>query len=145
MNHFTQNARQSNLKLVMLHILADTLSSIGVIVSTVLVKGKALHVADTVVSLGIATLIVYSVWPFFKVLSTMPHDAFDIFFPLLFVFLSLFVFCAYVSPQSTGYMLLQTTPLNIMGFLDKVWENVSGMAICLVFTVLSLSLLCCRR
>lgn len=57
-SHFTQNARQSNLKLVMLHIIADTLSSVGVIVSAVLVKGKALHVADTVVSLGIATLIV---------------------------------------------------------------------------------------
>ena len=85
--HFTQNARQSNLKLVLLHILADTLSSVGVIVSAVLVKGKALHVADTVVSLGIATLIVYSVFPFFK---------------------------------NIGYMLLQTTPLNIIGFLGKI-------------------------
>ena len=56
-----------NLKLtylgVFLHILADTLGSVGVIISTLLIWIFQVTIFDSIFSIGIAVLILLSVFP----------------------------------------------------------------------------------
>ncbi|ODM94321.1 Zinc transporter 5 [Orchesella cincta] len=56
---------------VFLHILADTIGSIGVITSSILIHNYGLLVADPICSMIIATLIVISVVPLLKETSKM--------------------------------------------------------------------------
>jgi zinc transporter 5/7 len=49
-----------------LHILADTLGSVGVITSSLLIKYYGWTSADPICSLFIATMILFSVWPLLK-------------------------------------------------------------------------------
>ena len=60
-----ETARQSNVRLLLLHIAVDVLSSVGVIV-VALADEQGRHVADPLASLAIAGLILYSVWPLAK-------------------------------------------------------------------------------
>jgi len=54
---------QDNMKGVFLHILADTLSSVGVVVSSFLIKYKGWLIADPLCSIFISFLIIMSVRP----------------------------------------------------------------------------------
>lgn len=56
----------ANMRGVFLHVLADTLGSIGVIVSTLLIRQFGWLIADPICSLFIATLIFFSVIPLLK-------------------------------------------------------------------------------
>ncbi|XP_061554170.1 proton-coupled zinc antiporter SLC30A5 isoform X1 [Phycodurus eques] len=56
----------ANMRGVFLHILADTLGSIGVIISTILIRQFGWLIADPICSLFIATLIFLSVIPLLK-------------------------------------------------------------------------------
>lgn len=49
-----------------LHVLADTLGSVGVIVSSLLIENFGWNVADPICSLFIATMILLSVIPLLK-------------------------------------------------------------------------------
>lgn len=51
---------------VFLHVLADTLGSVGVIVSTLLIQSFGWNIADPICSLFIAALIFISVLPLVK-------------------------------------------------------------------------------
>lgn len=51
---------------VFLHVLADTLGSVGVIISTILIRQFGWLIADPICSLFIATLIFFSVIPLLK-------------------------------------------------------------------------------
>lgn len=51
---------------VFLHVLADTLGSVGVIISTILIRQFGWLIADPICSLFIATLIFLSVIPLMK-------------------------------------------------------------------------------
>ena len=51
---------------VFLHVLADTLGSVGVIISTFLIETFGWKIADPICSLFIATLIFVSVMPLVK-------------------------------------------------------------------------------
>lgn len=51
---------------VFLHVLADTLGSVGVIISTLLIKYYQLNIADPICSLFIAVMIIGSVVPLLK-------------------------------------------------------------------------------
>lgn len=67
---------------VFLHILADTLGSVGVIISTVLIENFGWNIADPICSLFIATMILLSVLPLLKetsmILLLRSPDADDI-------------------------------------------------------------------
>lgn len=65
-SHEHSHTSNVNVKGVFLHILADTMGSIGVIVSSVLIKNYDLLVADPICSMVIAALIVVSVAPLLK-------------------------------------------------------------------------------
>uniref|UniRef100_A0A7N9AK36 Zinc transporter n=1 Tax=Mastacembelus armatus TaxID=205130 RepID=A0A7N9AK36_9TELE len=56
----------ANMRGVFLHVLADTLGSIGVIISTILIRQFGWLIADPICSLFIATLIFLSVIPLLK-------------------------------------------------------------------------------
>jgi len=56
-------ARQENVGPLFTHIFMDMLSSIGIIISSWLVEWKGWHLADTLVSIGIAIVIVYTAFP----------------------------------------------------------------------------------
>ncbi|XP_007575903.1 proton-coupled zinc antiporter SLC30A5 [Poecilia formosa] len=56
----------ANMRGVFLHVLADTLGSVGVIISTVLIRQFGWLIADPICSLFIATLIFLSVIPLLK-------------------------------------------------------------------------------
>ncbi|XP_077062459.1 proton-coupled zinc antiporter SLC30A5 [Siphateles boraxobius] len=56
----------ANMRGVFLHVLADTLGSVGVIISTLLIKQFGWLIADPICSLFIATLIFLSVIPLLK-------------------------------------------------------------------------------
>merc|ERR1719204_2347842 len=60
------NAKNENMHGVYLHILADLLGSVGVIVSSLLVKHYSWHRADPFCTLIIAIMIIASVFPLFK-------------------------------------------------------------------------------
>ena len=51
---------------VFLHVLADTLGSVGVIVSTLLIDNFGWNIADPICSIFIATMILISVLPLLK-------------------------------------------------------------------------------
>lgn len=55
-----------NMRGIFLHILADTLGSVGVIVSTILIKLTHLHIFDPLASLFIGSLILLSAIPLLK-------------------------------------------------------------------------------
>lgn len=55
-----------NMRGIFLHILADTLGSVGVIVSTILIKLTHMHIFDPLASLFIGTLILLSAIPLLK-------------------------------------------------------------------------------
>ena len=67
---------------VFLHILADTLGSVGVIISTVLIENFGWNIADPICSLFIAAMILLSVLPLLKetsmILLLRSPDADDI-------------------------------------------------------------------
>ena len=67
---------------VFLHILADTLGSVGVIISTVLIENFGWNIADPICSLFIVTMILLSVLPLLKetsmILLLRSPDADDI-------------------------------------------------------------------
>ncbi len=60
------HSHNANMRGVFLHILADLMGSIGVIVSTILVQSFGWYIADPVCSLFIAILILISVGPLLK-------------------------------------------------------------------------------
>ena len=49
-----------------LHVLADTLGSVGVIISTILIENFGWNIADPICSMFIATMILLSVLPLLK-------------------------------------------------------------------------------
>lgn len=69
---------------VFLHVLADTLGSVGVIISTILIRQFGWLIADPICSLFIATLIFLSVIPLLKdacevlLLRTPPENEKDL-------------------------------------------------------------------
>lgn len=69
----------ANMRGVFLHVLADTLGSVGVIISTILIRQFGWLIADPICSLFIATLIFLSVLPLLKdacevLLLRTPHE-----------------------------------------------------------------------
>lgn len=69
----------ANMRGVFLHVLADTLGSVGVIISTILIRQFGWLIADPICSLFIATLIFLSVLPLIKdasevLLLRVPHE-----------------------------------------------------------------------
>lgn len=56
----------NNMKGIFLHILADTLGSVGVVISTLLIKLTGWHIFDPIASVMIATLILFSSIPLLK-------------------------------------------------------------------------------
>ncbi|ODM87206.1 Zinc transporter 5 [Orchesella cincta] len=70
-NSAVSHGHNVNVKGVFLHILADTIGSIGVITSSILIHNYGLLVADPICSMIIATLIVISVVPLLKETSKM--------------------------------------------------------------------------
>ena len=60
------HTHNANMQGVFLHILADTMGSVGVIVSSVLIESFGLLIADPICSLFIAILIFISVLPLLK-------------------------------------------------------------------------------
>ena len=65
-NHHSQCGSDENMRSVFLHILADTLSSIGLIISAYFVEHYGWTIADPICSLLISTLIFTSVLPLLK-------------------------------------------------------------------------------
>ena len=59
--HDLSHGDNNNLRGVFLHVLADTLGSVGVIVSSILIKTFDWHIADPISSLIISCLILVSV------------------------------------------------------------------------------------
>ncbi|CAB4255007.1 similar to Saccharomyces cerevisiae YDR205W MSC2 Member of the cation diffusion facilitator family, localizes to the endoplasmic reticulum and nucleus [Maudiozyma barnettii] len=65
-NHGDNGASSDNMRGIFLHILADTLGSVGVIISTLLIKLTNLHIFDPIASIMIASLILLSSLPLLK-------------------------------------------------------------------------------
>ncbi|XP_050401353.1 proton-coupled zinc antiporter SLC30A5 [Patella vulgata] len=61
----------TNMEGVFLHVLADTLGSVGVIISTLLIENFGWNIADPLCSLFIATMILLSVAPLLKATSVI--------------------------------------------------------------------------
>jgi solute carrier family 30 (zinc transporter), member 5/7 len=59
--HDLSHGDNNNLRGVFLHVLADTLGSVGVIISTLLIKHFGWHIADPITSLIISLMILFSV------------------------------------------------------------------------------------
>uniref|UniRef100_A0A8D0A938 Zinc transporter n=1 Tax=Sander lucioperca TaxID=283035 RepID=A0A8D0A938_SANLU len=64
--HGHSHGMNANMRGVFLHVLADTLGSVGVIISTILIRQFGWLIADPLCSLFIATLIFLSVIPLLK-------------------------------------------------------------------------------
>ena len=84
---------------VFLHVVADTLGSVGVIVSSLLIEHFGWNIADPICSLFIATLILLSVVPLLKetaviLLLRTPTDA-DMEVELEFAFQKVNFFCRF--------------------------------------------------
>lgn len=60
------SSNNENMKGIFLHILADTLGSVGVVISTLLIKLTGWHIFDPIASIMIATLILLSAIPLLK-------------------------------------------------------------------------------
>ncbi|XP_062597786.1 proton-coupled zinc antiporter SLC30A5-like isoform X2 [Saccostrea cucullata] len=58
--------RNANMEGVFLHVLADTLGSVGVIISSLLIENFGWNIADPICSLFIATMILLSVLPLLR-------------------------------------------------------------------------------
>ncbi len=77
------HSHNANMRGVFLHILADLMGSIGVIISSILVQTLGWNIADPVCSLFIAILILISVIPLLRqsaevlLLATPTHPALD--------------------------------------------------------------------
>lgn len=65
-NHGDGTPNSENMRGIFLHILADTLGSVGVILSTLLIKLTNLHIFDPIASIMIASLILLSSIPLLK-------------------------------------------------------------------------------
>ncbi|XP_045216205.2 proton-coupled zinc antiporter SLC30A5-like [Mercenaria mercenaria] len=59
-------SHNTNMEGVFLHVLADTLGSVGVIISSLLIENFGWNIADPICSLFIATMILLSVFPLLK-------------------------------------------------------------------------------
>uniref|UniRef100_A0A3B3ZXV4 Zinc transporter n=1 Tax=Periophthalmus magnuspinnatus TaxID=409849 RepID=A0A3B3ZXV4_9GOBI len=75
----SHSGMNANMRGVFLHVLADTLGSVGVIISTILIRQFGWLIADPICSLFIATLIFISVLPLLKdacevLLLRTPHE-----------------------------------------------------------------------
>ncbi len=64
--HGHSHGTNENMRGVFLHVLADTLGSIGVIISTLLIQFYGLYLADPIVAVFISVLIFLSVIPLVK-------------------------------------------------------------------------------
>ena len=64
--HGDDSSNGDNMKGIFLHILADTLGSVGVVLSTILIKLTNLHIFDSIASIMIASLILVSTLPLLK-------------------------------------------------------------------------------
>ncbi|XP_020780160.1 proton-coupled zinc antiporter SLC30A5 [Boleophthalmus pectinirostris] len=78
-SHSSGGGMNANMRGVFLHVLADTLGSVGVIISTILIRQFGWLIADPICSLFIATLIFISVLPLLKdacevLLLRTPHE-----------------------------------------------------------------------
>jgi len=79
--HGHDHAHNTNMRGVFLHVLADTMGSVGVIISSVLVEQFGWLIADPICSLFIATLIFISVLPLLResaeilLMATPKHKA----------------------------------------------------------------------
>lgn len=62
----SHNCGNENMRGIFLHILADTLGSVGVVVSTLLIKWTHFHIFDPIASIFIGTLILLSAIPLLK-------------------------------------------------------------------------------
>ncbi|XP_052795023.1 proton-coupled zinc antiporter SLC30A5-like [Mya arenaria] len=69
--HSHGHAHNTNMEGVFLHVLADTLGSVGVIISSLLIENFGWNIADPICSLFIATMILLSVLPLLKETSTI--------------------------------------------------------------------------
>nr|XP_006818948.1 PREDICTED: zinc transporter 5-like [Saccoglossus kowalevskii] len=120
--HEPEPPRQNrNMEGVFLHVLADTLGSVGVIVSSLLIDQYGLLVADPVCSIFIASLIFISVLPLLKesslvLLQRTPHhlenklaEGLDKFVPFLSIVLFVFIFDYYVESVSVTRLDSQKT------------------------------------
>ncbi|XP_073051667.1 uncharacterized protein [Primulina eburnea] len=65
-NHHHHHHIDHNMRGIFLHVLADTLGSVGVVISTLLIKYKGWLVADPACSIFISSLIVLSVIPLLR-------------------------------------------------------------------------------
>ncbi|GFO13665.1 Zinc transporter 5-like [Plakobranchus ocellatus] len=65
-SHHGHSHHNTNMEGVFLHVLADTMGSVGVIVSTLLIEHLGWNIADPICSLFIATMIFLSVIPLLK-------------------------------------------------------------------------------
>lgn len=78
-SHGSGGGMNANMRGVFLHVLADTLGSVGVIISTILIRQFGWLIADPICSLFISTLIFLSVLPLLKdssevLLLRVPHE-----------------------------------------------------------------------
>lgn len=78
-SHGSGGGMNANMRGVFLHVLADTLGSVGVIISTILIRQFGWLIADPICSLFISTLIFLSVLPLLKdacevLLLRAPHE-----------------------------------------------------------------------
>ncbi len=65
------SADNDNMKGVYLHVLADTLGSVGVIISSLLIKYFGWYIADPLCSICISIMILLSVIPLLKHSSSL--------------------------------------------------------------------------
>ncbi|KAL4227543.1 hypothetical protein ACF0H5_012986 [Mactra antiquata] len=65
-SHSNHKSHNTNMEGVFLHVLADTLGSVGVIISSLLIENFGWNIADPICSLFIATMILLSVLPLLK-------------------------------------------------------------------------------
>jgi len=80
-SEFRNKARQENMKVLILHLFTDALSTIGVIISSWLVQSRGWHFADTLISILIAVMIVRNAFPICSktarvLLQTTPDSVF---------------------------------------------------------------------
>ena len=65
-NHIHHHHKNDNLYAIYIHILADTLGSIAVLISSFLIKYHGFKISDPICSLIISFMIVYSIIPVLK-------------------------------------------------------------------------------
>ena len=65
-SHHSHAGGNHNIRAIFLHIVADALGSLGVIISSILVKYFEFYIADPICSLIISVLIILSVIPLLR-------------------------------------------------------------------------------